>query len=73
MGIIDSIIPEDGNEAETMKKEILSSIKELKNKTTETMLQQRYNKYRGCGTVNGDPVPTGQKCPVGGQVPEGEK
>lgn len=58
LGIIDTIIAENGNEVETIKKQILDFIKEMKNKTVEDMLQQRYNKYRNCGTVNGDLVST---------------
>lgn len=47
--VIDKIIKEDKNIFKNIKKEIISKLDELKDKTGEEILEERYNKFRNMG------------------------
>lgn len=50
--VIDKIIKEDKNIFNNIKKEIISKLDELKDKTGEEIRQERYNKFRQMGEYN---------------------
>lgn len=50
--VIDKIIKENKNIFNNIKKEIISKLDELKDKTGEEIRQERYNKFRQMGEYN---------------------
>ena len=50
--VIDTIIKEDKNVFKNIKKEIITKLDELKDKTGEEIRQERYDKFRGMGQYN---------------------